>query len=59
VTNLLASVQKVESGDVVGTGQNLLFTQNHLDLKKSAFEHLHENLLKYQNDEDEGISLQQ
>ncbi|XP_052279521.1 WD repeat-containing protein 93-like isoform X3 [Dreissena polymorpha] len=59
VSNLHGSCQKVEPGDVVATGTNVLFTQNHLDLRKSVFTHLHDNLAKYQTEDDEGVTAQQ
>ncbi|XP_053405334.1 WD repeat-containing protein 93-like isoform X3 [Mercenaria mercenaria] len=55
VANLHSTCQKVESNDVVGTGHNLLFTQAHLDLRQSVFDHLHDNLLKYLPEEDENM----
>jgi hypothetical protein len=60
VANLLATCQKVESNDVIGTGHNLLFTQAHLDLRQSVFDHIHDNLLKYLPEDDENMEkLQQ
>ena len=43
----------MDGAEVVGTGQNQLFTQGHLDLRQSVFDHLHDNLLKYLPDDDE------
>lgn len=43
----------MDNGDVVGAGYNILVSQNHLDLRKSVFDHLHDNLLKYLPDEEE------
>ena len=58
VPSLSTTCQKIDGGDVIGTGQNYLFTPNHLDLRKSVFDHLHDNLLKYlPHEEDDLIPL--
>ena len=46
MSNLATTCQKIDGGDVVGSGQNL-FSQTHLDLRQNVFDHLHDNLLKY------------
>ncbi|XP_067664699.1 WD repeat-containing protein 93-like isoform X1 [Haliotis asinina] len=42
-----SACQKIDSGEVIGTGQNHLLSANHLEGRDTMFNHLHENLLKY------------
>ena len=58
LSNLSGTCQKMDGGDVIGTGQNHLFTQNHLDLRNSVFDHLHDNLLKYLPQEEDDLLAQ-
>ena len=45
MSNLGTTCQKIDGGDVVGSGQNHLFSQTHLDLRQNVFDHLHDNLI--------------
>ncbi|XP_046574489.1 WD repeat-containing protein 93-like [Haliotis rubra] len=42
-----SACQKIDSGEVIGTGQSHLLSANHLEGRDTMFNHLHENLLKY------------
>ncbi|KAL3866222.1 hypothetical protein ACJMK2_043544 [Sinanodonta woodiana] len=53
VGNLYQACQKVDTGEVIGMGYNNIVTPAHLDLRKTVFEHLHEDLLKYLPKDDE------
>ena len=48
-----AATQKVDQGEVIGTGQNHILTTNNLDLRKEIFSHNYKNLLQYLPKEDE------
>ncbi|WAR00781.1 WDR93-like protein [Mya arenaria] len=55
VSSLQAACGKVEAGEVVATGNNVLFTATHLEQRRSVFEHLHDNLAKYSTEEETQI----
>ncbi|ESP05506.1 hypothetical protein LOTGIDRAFT_228061 [Lottia gigantea] len=52
-TSLQSACQKVDSGEVIGTGQNHVLSGSHLDLRDAMFNHLNEKLLPYLKDDDE------
>ena len=58
MSNLATTCQKIDGGDVVGSGQNHLFSQTHLDLRQNVFDHLHDNLLKYLPQEEDDLLAQ-
>ncbi|KAK3602510.1 hypothetical protein CHS0354_029323 [Potamilus streckersoni] len=60
IGNLYQACQKVDTGEVIGMGHNNIVTPAHLDLRKTVFEHLHEDLLKYlPKDEEQKANMQQ
>lgn len=46
-SSIYASCQKIDSGEVIGTGQNHVLSTTQIDLRKEVFDHLHENLAEY------------
>lgn len=46
-SSIYATCQKVDTGEVIGTGQNHVLSTTHIDLRKEVFDHLHENLIEY------------
>ncbi|XP_071103091.1 WD repeat-containing protein 93-like isoform X2 [Haliotis cracherodii] len=46
-SSIYSACQKIDSGEVIGTGQSHLLTANHLEGRDTMFDHLHGNLLKY------------
>lgn len=51
--NIHIASQKIDTGEVIGTGQNHIFTSNNMDVRKEVFKHLHDNLLPYLPKEEE------
>ncbi|CAC5396496.1 unnamed protein product [Mytilus coruscus] len=60
--NLASSVystcQKVDTGEVIGTGQNHVLSTTQIELRKEVFDHLHENLLEYASKDDTVDNIQ-
>ncbi|XP_046350469.2 WD repeat-containing protein 93-like isoform X7 [Haliotis rufescens] len=46
-SSIYSACQKIDSGEVIGTGQSHLLTANHLEGRDTMFDHLHGNLMKY------------
>lgn len=53
-----SACQKVDSGEVIGTGVNHILTPNHKDMRKEVFAHLHDNLMEYLPKEEEAEPLE-
>ncbi|XP_033749813.1 WD repeat-containing protein 93-like isoform X3 [Pecten maximus] len=49
--------QKVDSGEVIGTGQNHILTTSHLDLRTEIFENNYKHMLDYLPKEEKMIDL--
>ncbi|XP_064649847.1 WD repeat-containing protein 93-like isoform X2 [Lineus longissimus] len=47
-----------QTGDVIGTGLSHILTASHLELRKTVFEHLHEQHIKYLPQEEEEKVIQ-
>ncbi|XP_069138449.1 WD repeat-containing protein 93-like isoform X3 [Argopecten irradians] len=52
-----AACQKIDSGDVIGTGQNHILTTAHLDLRAEIFETNYKHMLEYLPKEENMIDL--
>ncbi|XP_050402877.1 WD repeat-containing protein 93 isoform X4 [Patella vulgata] len=46
-SSVMSACQKVDSGEVIGTGQHHIITSGHLEQRDSLFEQQHENMMKY------------
>jgi len=46
-TTVYQSTQKVDTGDVIGTGLNHILTTNNLETRQEVFKHLHDSLMEY------------
>ncbi|KAK6188663.1 hypothetical protein SNE40_004797 [Patella caerulea] len=51
-SSVMSACQKVDSGEVIGTGQHHIITSTHLEQRDSMFEQQHENMMKYLPAED-------
>lgn len=57
-SSIHSACQKVDSGEVIGTGVNHILTPNHKDMRKEVFAHLHDNLMEYLPKEEEAEPLE-
>ncbi|XP_078314184.1 WD repeat-containing protein 93-like isoform X3 [Crassostrea virginica] len=57
-SSVYSACQKVDSGEVIGTGVNHILTPNHKEMRKEVFAHLHDNLMEYLPKEEETESLE-
>ncbi|XP_048736712.1 WD repeat-containing protein 93-like isoform X3 [Ostrea edulis] len=57
-SSVYSACQKVDTGEVIGTGVNHILTPSHKEMRKEVFAHLHDNLIDYLPKEDELESLE-
>ncbi|XP_062569539.1 WD repeat-containing protein 93-like isoform X5 [Saccostrea cucullata] len=57
-SSVYSACQKVDTGEVVGTGVNHILTPSHKEMRKEVFAHLHDNLIDYLPKEEEAESLE-
>lgn len=46
-SSVYSATQKIDTGEVLGTGLNHVLSTTQIELRKEVFDHLHENLLDY------------
>lgn len=46
-SSVYSATQKIDTGEVLGTGLNHVLSTTQIELRKEVFDHLHENLLEY------------
>ncbi|XP_061173188.1 WD repeat-containing protein 93-like isoform X1 [Saccostrea echinata] len=57
-SSVYSACQKVDAGEVIGTGINHILTPSHKEMRKEVFAHLHDNLIDYLPKEEELESLE-